>query len=210
MQFRKNEVLNLILFFVFATVLSLGAGEIAIRIISNQVMIYNIEMLKYGVDLKLLDPMNEVSHIHKANSSSHLMGVDISLNSMGNRGRELISPKPAGEKRIYVAGSSLTMGWGVPEMQVFSYLVEEKLNQSGQSKYNFINAGVGNYSTFSSVSMLYRRFDEVLDTYANTSSAGSIIAFHLNNEDLMAGDLGLICSFGAGYSAGTVFLRKAA
>ncbi len=50
----------------------------------------------------------------------------------------------------------------------------------------------------------------VLDTYANTSSAGSIIAFHLNSDDLVAGDLGLICSFGAGYSAGTVFLRKAA
>lgn len=50
----------------------------------------------------------------------------------------------------------------------------------------------------------------VLDTYANTSSAGSIIAFHLNNDDLGAGDLGLICSFGAGYSAGTVFLRKSA
>lgn len=50
----------------------------------------------------------------------------------------------------------------------------------------------------------------VLDTYANTSSAGSIIAFHLNNTDLAAGDLGLICSFGAGYSAGTVFLRKVA
>jgi beta-ketodecanoyl-[acyl-carrier-protein] synthase len=49
----------------------------------------------------------------------------------------------------------------------------------------------------------------VLDTYANTSSAGSIIAFHLNCDDLLAGDLGLICSFGAGYSAGTVFLRKA-
>ncbi len=48
----------------------------------------------------------------------------------------------------------------------------------------------------------------VLDTYANTSSAGSIIAFHLNSDDLVAGDLGLICSFGAGYSAGTVFLRK--
>ena len=48
----------------------------------------------------------------------------------------------------------------------------------------------------------------VLDTYANTSSAGSIIAFHLNSDDLVEGDLGLICSFGAGYSAGTVFLRK--
>ena len=49
----------------------------------------------------------------------------------------------------------------------------------------------------------------VLDRYANTSSAGSIIAFHLNHEDLEPGDLGLICSFGAGYSAGTVFVRKA-
>jgi beta-ketodecanoyl-[acyl-carrier-protein] synthase len=50
----------------------------------------------------------------------------------------------------------------------------------------------------------------VLDTYGNTSSAGSIIAFHLNGADLVAGDLGLICSFGAGYSAGTVFVRKVA
>lgn len=48
----------------------------------------------------------------------------------------------------------------------------------------------------------------VLDTYGNTSSAGSIIAFHLHNADLAAGDVALICSFGAGYSAGTVFLRK--
>ena len=47
----------------------------------------------------------------------------------------------------------------------------------------------------------------VLDTYGNTSSAGSIIAFHLNS-DLESGDSGLICSFGAGYSAGTVFVRK--
>lgn len=50
----------------------------------------------------------------------------------------------------------------------------------------------------------------VLDTYGNTSSAGSIIAFHLNSQDLVAGDTGVICSFGAGYSAGSVFVRKAA
>ena len=48
----------------------------------------------------------------------------------------------------------------------------------------------------------------VLDTYANTSSAGSIIAFHKHNADLITGDIGLICSFGAGYSAGCVFVRK--
>ncbi len=48
----------------------------------------------------------------------------------------------------------------------------------------------------------------VLDTYGNTSSAGSVIAFHLHNADLAEGDTGLLCSFGAGYSAGAVFLRK--
>ncbi len=50
----------------------------------------------------------------------------------------------------------------------------------------------------------------VLDTYANTSSAGSIIAFHKHHQDMVAGDKGLICSFGAGYSAGTVFVERAA
>jgi beta-ketodecanoyl-[acyl-carrier-protein] synthase len=50
----------------------------------------------------------------------------------------------------------------------------------------------------------------ILDDYANTSSAGSIIAFHLHHDGFAPGETGLICSFGAGYSAGTVFVRKRA
>ena len=49
----------------------------------------------------------------------------------------------------------------------------------------------------------------VLDEYANTSSAGSIIAFHKHNNDFESGDTGVICSFGAGYSAGSIIVRKA-
>lgn len=48
----------------------------------------------------------------------------------------------------------------------------------------------------------------ILDEYANTSSAGSIIAFHKHNAGFAPGETGLLCSFGAGYSAGTVFVRK--
>lgn len=48
----------------------------------------------------------------------------------------------------------------------------------------------------------------ILDSYANTSSAGSIIAFHLYHADLAAGDIGVICSFGAGYSIGSVLLKR--
>jgi beta-ketodecanoyl-[acyl-carrier-protein] synthase len=50
----------------------------------------------------------------------------------------------------------------------------------------------------------------VLDVYGNTAGAGSIIAFHLHSDDLKTGDKGLICSFGAGYSAGSIFVQKAA
>ncbi len=48
----------------------------------------------------------------------------------------------------------------------------------------------------------------ILQDYANTSSAGSIVAFSKYSDDLKSGDLGVICSFGAGYSAGSVIVRK--
>ena len=48
----------------------------------------------------------------------------------------------------------------------------------------------------------------ILDEYANTSSAGSIIAFHKHNADLATGDLAVLCSFGAGYSIGSIVLRR--
>lgn len=48
----------------------------------------------------------------------------------------------------------------------------------------------------------------ILDEYANTSSAGSIIAFHKHNADLEKGAQGVICSFGAGYSIGSVIVER--
>nr|WP_279577252.1 beta-ketoacyl-ACP synthase III [Pseudomonas sp. LA21] len=48
----------------------------------------------------------------------------------------------------------------------------------------------------------------ILDTYANTSSAGSVIALHKYQDDLPAGSIGVLSSFGAGYSIGSVILRK--
>jgi beta-ketodecanoyl-[acyl-carrier-protein] synthase len=48
----------------------------------------------------------------------------------------------------------------------------------------------------------------VLDEFANTSSAGSVIAFHRHRDDLRAGDVGVICSFGAGYSVGSLIVEK--
>jgi len=48
----------------------------------------------------------------------------------------------------------------------------------------------------------------ILDEYGNTASAGSLIAFSKHNEDMPAGSYGVIASFGAGYSLGSLLLRR--
>ena len=48
----------------------------------------------------------------------------------------------------------------------------------------------------------------ILDEYANTSSAGSVIAFKKYNGDFQPGDLGVLSSFGAGYSIGSIVLKR--
>ncbi len=48
----------------------------------------------------------------------------------------------------------------------------------------------------------------VLAEYANTSSASPVIVFHKFHEDLEKGDIGVLCGYGAGYSAGSVLLQR--
>jgi len=70
-----------------------------------------------------------------------------------------------------------------------------------------------NMNQFTAQKVLGRKADpdeapNVLAEYGNTASAGSVVAFHKFHEDLQAGDRGLICSFGAGYSIGSLLLEK--
>ena len=48
----------------------------------------------------------------------------------------------------------------------------------------------------------------ILDEYGNTASAGSLIAFSTHNADLPAGAYGMMASFGAGYSLGSLLLQR--
>ncbi|WP_290004125.1 beta-ketoacyl-ACP synthase III [Faucicola atlantae] len=50
----------------------------------------------------------------------------------------------------------------------------------------------------------------VIDEFANTSSASPMIVFHRHQEGMTAGDIGVICSFGAGYSIGSILVKKCA
>ena len=48
----------------------------------------------------------------------------------------------------------------------------------------------------------------ILDEFGNTASAGSLIAFARHNADLPRGSYGMMASFGAGYSLGSLLLQK--
>ena len=47
----------------------------------------------------------------------------------------------------------------------------------------------------------------VLERLGNTAGAGAIVALSENHEDMKAGDYGLLCAFGAGYSIGGALLK---
>lgn len=47
-----------------------------------------------------------------------------------------------------------------------------------------------------------------ISEFGNTSSASPIVAFDLHQAGVVSGDLGVICSFGAGYSIGSVIIKK--
>lgn len=48
----------------------------------------------------------------------------------------------------------------------------------------------------------------IIDEYGNTASAGSLIAFSNYNEDMAPGSYGMMASFGAGYSLGSLVLQR--
>lgn len=99
----------------------------------------------------------------------------------------------------------------VAEM-INEHLAENNLS-SDQLKQMWLHQANLNMNQLIAKRVLGRAAEEheapvILDEYANTSSAGSIIAFHKHRQALASGDLGVICSFGAGYSVGNIILRK--
>jgi hypothetical protein len=159
---KARELALRVVFVVVATSITLALGEIVIRIIASQHLIYNIEMVKYATELKMRDPLGEVSHVHRPSSSAHLMGVDISLNSLGDRGPELKNPKDPDCKRVLVMGSSITMGWGVPFEKTFTATTESLLNANRpfgpKYSFEFVNAGIGNYNNYFQYRLFLRQY----------------------------------------------------
>jgi len=95
-------------------------------------------------------------------------------------------------------------------------LIDEQLKkcniEPSELKRLFLHQANINMNTFVARKVLGREpiGDEapiILNEFANTASAGSIIAFHRHHDDMVSGDKAIICSFGAGYSAGCLVIE---
>jgi hypothetical protein len=79
--------------------------------------------------------------------SVEVEGKRISINQFGMRDRDSVSLfKPAGTVRVALLGSSIVMGYGVGDDEVFGRLFEEQLNAApgrAAPHYEVLNFGVG-------------------------------------------------------------------
>jgi lysophospholipase L1-like esterase len=138
-----------------AVILFLAGLEIVLRVTFHRSLDFSIEMWKYETRLKLPVADPAIGFVHRPSAHAFLMGVDVDINSAGQRDREYPTEKPPGTYRIMLLGDSTTLGWGVRLEDTIPKLLERALNSAqGQvpSRFEVINAGVGNYGTRQEVS----------------------------------------------------------
>lgn len=103
-----------------------------------------------------------MGHEHRPNAEAHLQNVDIRTNEYGLRGGP-VQPLVPGERRILFLGSSITLGWGVPEDQTMTVLIEEKFRKDG-TNVQVLNAGIGNYNTTRYSELFLKRLTQLEPT----------------------------------------------
>ncbi len=149
---------------VLAAFYVLVLGEVIVRGISFVIPIFPLETESYARQLTSPSEIQNVPYVHKSDSSARVMGVDITLNRHGHRNpmenRYLTADH---DKTLAFLGSSLTLGWGVPETDTFAAQTSKSwTNQkSSGSAATYVNLGVAGFTVNNSIS-LYRAQSHLL------------------------------------------------
>jgi lysophospholipase L1-like esterase len=144
MNTKKNILFSVILV-ILSAIVSLTASEIVLRVKNSSMTNYDIEMWRYAKELKAQSPDPALDFDHVKSKSALLQNVDIRLNEWGLRGGP-VEPIPPGGRRILFLGGSITLGWGVPEVDTIEARLESMLRNTNE-KAQVLNGGVGNYNT---------------------------------------------------------------
>ena len=174
---------NPILKFLFLVIYISFVAEVGLRSISYFINVYDIEMLKYAKKLKIISKNSNLSHEHIPNSEAKLMGVNIELNSLGHRNKDILEKKRKDEYRIHIIGSSMTLGWRVKKEKIFPSNLEKKLNQNQFIKESYdsikvINAGIGNTNTL-------HHYYLFKDQYMLTKPDTLVLQYFINDAEII-------------------------
>lgn len=151
-------------------VFSVIALEVVIRMVDPFGVSYFQENLRYQLD-KLPDPL--LVYKHAPGLRRTYQGVDVAINQLGFRDREL-EKKRDNELRILLLGDSVTFGWGVPIEATFGRTLERILTARIGRPVRVINTGVGGYNTVQEYA--------VLRAYADAIEPDIVVLLYVFND----------------------------
>jgi lysophospholipase L1-like esterase len=144
-QCRIRSLLFGSLTVILTLIISAAAAEGILRLKNASMRNYDIEMWRYSRELKFASELAVLGHEHIPDAKATLQSVEIRINAWGLRGGPVNESPAPDRRRVLVLGSSIALGWGVPEEKVVSSLLQAKFEAAGQ-KVEVLNAGIGNYN----------------------------------------------------------------
>ena len=152
--------------------------EIILRIKHHYIINYDIEMWKYAKQLKKRVVNEKINHTHIKNKSANLQRVKVEINKYGQRDIEYDNSfLKSFDKSFLIIGSSVAMGWGVDQKNVFTNKLNEKA-KINKKKWIFINGGVGNYNT-------ERYINNYFENWSGLQFTDIIVHFFVNDTEII-------------------------
>ena len=174
----KKIIFNIIIV-ILSIIISLLSFEFLLVMKNSNMKNYDIEMWKYSKELKLKSTNPLLGHEHVQSKAVVLQNVDIRLNEFGMRGAD-IENLSFYDRKILFLGSSITLGWGVDEDEIFTSLLQKEFNSIGDSVI-VLNAGIGNYNTERYVELFFKKLKSI-------GASDIVIHYFINDaEDLNSG-----------------------
>ena len=173
LNFSKN-----ILLIIISSIFIIIVCELFLRLKHSIIPNYDIEMWKYSKNLKVKSENKKIGHIHIPNREAVLQKVKISINNIGIRGDDIdLNNLDIYEKKIMFIGSSMLLGWGVDEQNIFTSILKKK-SLNDKKNWLILNAGVGNYNT-------QRYIENYFENLSNIKIDNLIIAYFINDTEIL-------------------------
>jgi lysophospholipase L1-like esterase len=159
---RSREYVLQFMLAAASLLVCLVVAEGVLRLKNSSQQNYDIEMWRYAKELKTPSEIEVLGHEHLPGREATLQNTLIRINAQGLRGAPLDLDRH-GKRRILFLGSSITLGWGVPEDETVTARIAAMFHRDGKD-VQVLNAGIGNYNAVRYVERFLQRLTQLQPT----------------------------------------------